>query len=136
MTGTDPLSIVATVVTIAGVLIFAIGAVGVLRLPDLYTRLSAVTVASGLGLTLLLIGLLLHFPSPGNAVKILLAIIIQLATAAVAGNAVARSGYLTGAPRTPLTWVDELATAGGPRRTDLNELVRADEAGEPTAHDD
>jgi multicomponent Na+:H+ antiporter subunit G len=136
MTGQDPLSILATGLTLAGVLVFAVGAVGVLRLPDVYARLSAVTVGSGLGLALVLIGLLLHFPTPANAVKIVLAIIIQLSTAAVAGNAVARSGYLTGAPRSPRTHVDELATAGGPRRTDTAALATAELAAEPTEDDD
>lgn len=100
---TDLLPVVATVVAALGVAVFAVGVIGVLRLPDLYTRLSAVTVSSGLGLTLLLVALLLHLPGPANAVKVVLAIVVQLSTAAVAGNALARSAYLSGAPRSSLT---------------------------------
>lgn len=107
------LATVGTVVVCLGAAVAAVGAFGVLRLPDVYSRLSALALGSGLGLVLVMIGLLLHFPSPANAVKIGLAIVIQLATAAVAGNVVSRSGYLTRAPRTPLTHTDELAEAGG-----------------------
>lgn len=129
------LGTIGTVFVCLGAVVVGIAAFGVLRLPDLYARLSALTLGSGLGLVLVLIGLLLHFPSVANAVKIALAILIQLGTAAVAGNVVSRSGYLTGAPRTPLTHTDELATAGGPARTDLEQLVALEEAGEPSDTD-
>src|SRR5699024_11523494 len=51
---------------IGGALIFLVGAFGLLRLRDFYARLSGVGIAAGLGTSLLLLGLLLHYPTPVN----------------------------------------------------------------------
>ncbi|GLU47821.1 cation:proton antiporter [Nocardiopsis ansamitocini] len=99
-----------------GAAAFVIGGLGLLRLPDFYARLSAVTIAGGTGTCLVLVGLLLHYPGPANALKITLAVLIQLATAAVGGNAMARAGYLTRTPQSTATKFDELA-AGTTRQT-------------------
>ena len=105
-----------TALMAAGALVFAVGAAGLLRLPDFYARLSAVTIAAAPGTALLLLGLLLHYPTWENTLKIGLAILIQLATAAVGGHALARAGYLTGAPAAAATRFDDIAAraaAGG-----------------------
>ena len=94
---------------VAGALVFLVGALGLIRLRDFYARLSGVGIAGGLGTALLLLGLLLHYPSVENAIKIGLALLIQLSTAAVGGNAIARAGYLTGVEPTESTTFDDLA---------------------------
>ncbi|MFE1166392.1 monovalent cation/H(+) antiporter subunit G [Nocardiopsis sp. NPDC058789] len=105
----NALDVAGVVCMIVGGLVFLVGAVGLLRLQDFYARLSGVGVAGGLGTALVLLGLLLHYPSVENAVKIGLALLIQLATAAVGGNAIARAGYLTGVKPTENTRFDDLA---------------------------
>ncbi|MFD7365728.1 monovalent cation/H(+) antiporter subunit G [Nocardiopsis alba] len=114
------LNILAVVCMIAGALVFLVGAIGLLRLPDFYARLSGVTVAGALGTALLLLGLLMHYPSVENTIKIGLALLIQLATAAVGGNAIARAGYLTKVKPTEITKFDDLAgsSAGTPAEGD------------------
>ncbi|GGC75510.1 monovalent cation/H(+) antiporter subunit G [Hoyosella rhizosphaerae] len=104
----DIVEIVGTALIVLGTLAFVAAAIGVLKLPDLYSRISAITTASGLGLALIILGVVLHEPSAMNAVKATLAIVINLATAAVGGHALGRAGYLTGAPLTKLTQYDEL----------------------------
>ncbi|MGW9556275.1 monovalent cation/H(+) antiporter subunit G [Nocardiopsis sp. NPDC055551] len=96
---------------IAGAVVFLVGAVGLLRLRDFYARLSGVTIAGALGTALLLLGLLLHYPTVENTIKIGLALLIQLSTAAVGGNAIARAGYLTGVAPVEDTKFDDLSTA-------------------------
>lgn len=105
------MTVAGTALIALGVVVFAVGGVGLLRLRDFYARLSGISMVGGAGTVLVLLGLLLHFPSPGNAVKIGLAVLIQLATAGVGGNAMARAGYLTRVPATPATRYDELAEA-------------------------
>ncbi|WP_250444388.1 monovalent cation/H(+) antiporter subunit G [Actinotalea sp. C106] len=100
-----------TALILLGVAVFALGAFGLLRLPDVYSRLSGVTMAGGLGISLILVGVLMHHPTPLNTAKVALAILIQLGTAAVGGNAMARAAYLTHAPRTSATHHDQLAEA-------------------------
>ena len=104
----EALSVVCVVV---GALVFATGAFGLLRLRDFYARMNALTLAGGLGTALVLLGLLLRFPSLENSLKIGLALLVQLATAAVGGNAMARAGYLAGTPISPITRRDALAEA-------------------------
>ena len=98
---------------LAGALVFLLGAVGMLRLPDLYSRLSGVTISGASGTALILVGLLLHQPSWVNLLKIGLALVIQLATTAVGGSAMARAGYLTGSPQAEATLFDDLAVDAG-----------------------
>ncbi|MBO1753375.1 monovalent cation/H(+) antiporter subunit G [Actinotalea sp. BY-33] len=102
---------IGTALILLGVAVFALGAFGLLRLPDVYSRLSGVTMAGGLGISLILVGVLMHHPTPLNTAKVALAILIQLGTAAVGGNAMARAGYLTHAQRSAATHHDELAEA-------------------------
>ncbi|APU15853.1 MULTISPECIES: monovalent cation/H(+) antiporter subunit G [Actinoalloteichus] len=111
------LDVLGVISMVLGGVVFAVGAFGLLRLPDFYSRLSGVSIAAGLGTALLLLGLLLHFPTLENALKLGLALLIQLATAAVGGNAMARAGYLAGTPATPRTRYDDLAvgTTDGPK---------------------
>jgi multicomponent Na+:H+ antiporter subunit G len=107
-----PLEMLAVACVIAGASVFTVGAFGLLRLRDFYARLHGVSISAGLGTSLLLLGLLLWFPSVENALKIGLALLVQLATAAVGGNALARAGYLARTPLSPATRQDDLAETG------------------------
>lgn len=65
----DALGAVATVV---GLGFFAVGAVGVLRFHDLFTRLHALTKADNVGLAFICLGAALHIATPQAAAKLLL----------------------------------------------------------------
>ena len=104
-------AVVGDVLFVLGTFVFALGALGLVRMPDFYGRLSALTMSGGLAIILILAGLLAHFPSWGNALLVLLAIVVQLTTAAVGGGAVARAAYLTDVARSPATHWDDLAGA-------------------------
>ncbi|MBK5940187.1 monovalent cation/H(+) antiporter subunit G [Halochromatium roseum] len=56
----------------AGAFFFIAGTVGVLRLPDIFTRLHALTKADNLGLGLILLALLPHAPNLFYGIKLLL----------------------------------------------------------------
>lgn len=103
-----PTQIIGDLLILAGALAFLVGAIGLLRLPDLYSRLNGVTISGAFGPALILIGLLVQQPSLGNALKVGLALVIQLATSAVGGSAMARAGYLTGSPQAEETRFDDL----------------------------
>lgn len=92
-----------------GAIIFTTSGIGMLRLPDLYTRVSAVTSASGLGVAFIVVGALLQAPTVSDTVKVIVAVVLQLATSAVGGMALARSAYLTGSRLTATTRFDDLA---------------------------
>lgn len=111
----SPLDLLGGLLVALGVGLMAAAGAGVLRLPDAYTRMSAVTKAASLGVVVVLLGALALSPSWNNLVKVTLAIVLQLLTAPVGGFAIGRASYRAGAPLTPETGYDELARdSGGP----------------------
>jgi multicomponent Na+:H+ antiporter subunit G len=105
------MSLLGQILAVAGGLIFLTAAVNLVRLPDAYTRVSALTTAAGFGLGFVTAGALLVAPTVTDTVKVVLAVLLQLATSAVAGMYLARSAYLTGTPLAEHTRYDELATS-------------------------
>ncbi|MDM7829954.1 monovalent cation/H(+) antiporter subunit G [Cellulomonas edaphi] len=101
-------------------LAFAAG-VGVLRFPDLLSRMHAGTKPQVLGLILVLVGLALRLRSGGAVWALVLVAIFQMLTAPVAAHMVGRAGYRTGKVRHDLLVVDELTN-------DLDRLRKEDES--------
>lgn len=98
---------------ILGAFIIASAAVGLIKLPDLYTRTSAIGTAAGLGVAFMIAGVVVLDFSALNLVKGLIAIAAQLVTSAVGSYALARAGYLTGSRPVGTTVPDELADSAG-----------------------
>ena len=84
----DAFSIVAIV---AGGLFYLAGTVGLLRFPDAYTRLHALTKADNLGLALVVIGLLPQVHSLLAGLKLLLVWLLVMLSSAAVSQLVARS---------------------------------------------
>lgn len=103
------LAVAGHVLVVIGVGLVAVAAVGLLRLPDPFSRLSAVTKAGVTGVCLVLLGVLALDPSWSNLVKVLLATTLQLVTSPVGGFALGRAAYRSGAPLSGRTRYDELA---------------------------
>lgn len=103
--------IAGTVLAILGALVFATAALGVLRFPDAYMRVSSVGTAGGLGIMLVITGALLMQPSISNLIKVLLILIIHLLSSAVGTMAIARAAHLTGTPMERCSF-DELNPPG------------------------
>jgi len=101
--------VVGSGLLILGAFIIATAAIGLVKLPDLYTRASAVGTAAGLGITVIIVGVVVLDFSVLNLVKGLIAIAAQLLTSAVGSFALARAGYMTGSHPAPTTVPDELA---------------------------
>ncbi|HEX2028407.1 MAG TPA: monovalent cation/H(+) antiporter subunit G [Nitriliruptorales bacterium] len=96
------------VVATVGALLVLLAAVGVLRLPDLFSRLHAATKASSLGTATVLLGTSLVVPELGVWVRAGLAVAFQMLTAPVAAHVIARAAYRTGVPHGAV--VDELGS--------------------------
>jgi multicomponent Na+:H+ antiporter subunit G len=109
-------TVVGNVLVVAGAGLIASAAVGLLRLPDVYNRTNAVAKAAALGVTLVLAGVMFLIPTLTAVLTLLAAIAAQLFTAPIAGYAVGRAAYRSGAPLTGATHRDELAPRLGRRR--------------------
>ncbi len=81
---------------IVGVFFFITGTIGLLRFPDVYTRLHALTKADNLGLGLVLAGLAFQAESWTEVARLLLIwFLVMLASASVA-HLVARAAHQRG----------------------------------------
>ncbi len=81
----------SAVLIVAGALFFIAGTVGLLRFPDVYTRLHALTKADNVGLGLIVAGLMLQSSSWAVAGKLLLIWLLVLVASASACHLVART---------------------------------------------
>lgn len=106
-------TILGQVLIVTGGLIVLSAALGVVRFPDVYTRVSAVGTASGIGIVFVVVGALLLQPDLGDGLKVLAVVFLQLATSAIGSMAIARAAYLTGTPMR-LGHEDELARTATP----------------------
>jgi multicomponent Na+:H+ antiporter subunit G len=84
----DLFSIAAVV---AGAFFYLAGTVGLLRFPDAYSRLHALTKADNLGLVLVVIGLLPQVGSVLNGLKLLLVWLLVMLSSAAVAQLIARS---------------------------------------------
>ena len=82
---------VSALLILAGLGFYLAGSIGLLRLPDLYARLHALTKADNLGLGLLIAGLAMHSRDPLTALKLLLIWLAVLAASAASAHLIARS---------------------------------------------
>lgn len=101
------------VALVAGGLFFVLAATGgVLRFPDVYSRLHAASKASTLGVSGILLGTSLHFTAASGvlSVKELLTIVFLFLTSPVAAHMIARTAYLIGIPLTERSVLDEFPT--------------------------
>lgn len=101
--------VVGSGLLILGAFIIATAAIGLVKLPDLYTRASAIGTAAGLGIAVIIVGVVVLDFSVLNLVKGLIAIVAQLLTSSIASFALARAAYMTGSRPAPTTVPDELA---------------------------
>ena len=93
---------------VGGATFMLIAALGVLRMPDLLTRMHATTKAGVLGAGLTMLGVALHFGTGPVLAKAIAVIAFLLLTAPVAAHAIGRAGYFTGVSLWENTRVDEL----------------------------
>src|SRR5680860_865325 len=87
---TDALS---AVFMIAGALMSLAAAIGLLRFPDLLSRMHAATKPQVLGLILMVLGLAIHLRDPLGAGPLMLLLTFQMITAPVSAHRVGRAGY-------------------------------------------
>ncbi|MGX5913465.1 cation:proton antiporter [Aliidiomarina sp. Khilg15.8] len=74
----------------AGLFFFLVGTLGLLRFPDVYTRIHALTKADNLGLGLIMVGLLPGITHFSQAFKLIVVWVLVLAASATAGYLVAQ----------------------------------------------
>ncbi|WP_070120748.1 monovalent cation/H(+) antiporter subunit G [Bacillus marinisedimentorum] len=104
------IEVVISILLIIGTFFIFSGSLGILRFPDVYTRLHAATKSATLGVSGVLIAAFLFFIFEEGIVsgKLILGIIFVLLTAPVGGHMISRAAYRTGVELWQKSGHDEL----------------------------
>lgn len=90
------INFISTVFIIAGLFFIVVGTIGLLRLPDFYSRMHATGKCDTLGVGLTLIGLIIFNGLNFISVKLLFLVIFIFIVNPVATHAIARAAYKVG----------------------------------------
>jgi multicomponent Na+:H+ antiporter subunit G len=96
------------ILLLAGAGFMLLSAIGILRMPDLYTRMSATSKAASLGSGLMLVGVAVHFQSVAVTTRAIAAIVFVFLTVPVAAHVIGRAAYQFGVPLWRNTQRDDL----------------------------
>jgi multicomponent Na+:H+ antiporter subunit G len=119
------------IVWLAGSAFALLAAVGVLRMPDVFTRMQASTKASTLGLGCLLIGTALQMGDLSSLIRVASIGAFVLLTTPVAGHVIARASYFADVPLWSGTIIDERRDPGGEAADAEMDYLDASTRGEP-----
>lgn len=103
-----------------GALFIFLAAVGVVRMPDLYLRISVTTKAATLGIGLVLIAAAIYFNDLSITTRVLAIILFMLLTAPVGAHMIGRASYFTGVKLWSKSRYDDLRGKYNPRSHQLS----------------
>ncbi|MQA14507.1 MAG: Na+/H+ antiporter subunit G [Pseudonocardiaceae bacterium] len=121
-------TVVSSVLLLGGAALCLLGALGLLRFPDVLSRLQAATKPQTLGLLLILLGTMMRLDFE-DAATLMLVALFQVITAPVISQLVGRSAYRAGVLRRDVLVVDHLGSRLSENGTDSTD--GADGAGPP-----
>ncbi len=100
--------LLAAALLLAGVLTALLAAIGLLRMPDVYTRMSASSKAVTLAKMCVFLALALEFGALGVTTRALAAVAFVFLTAPLAAHAIGRAAVALGVPFAPGTMPNEM----------------------------
>lgn len=113
MSWTTVADVVAAACILSGALLTLVAAIGVVRMPDLLSRMHAATKPQTLGTVLVMAGVGLRLRDPGAIGLLVLIVVLQMAASVVSSHMVGRASFRAGQVRHDLLVVDELSDAPG-----------------------
>ena len=99
---------VSAVLLLTGTALAVLAGLGLVRFPDVFSRMHAATKPATLGLLCVTVGAALQMEQGSDAVKLLLVAAFQLLTAPVAAHMIGRAAYRSGSGALDDLVVDEL----------------------------
>lgn len=109
------LDLVAAVLILAGAAVVLIAAIGLHRMPDVYSRMHVATKPATLGIVLCLLGAAFGADDTPTVTKLVLAVVFQLVTTPVAGHLLSRAAHAARVPQSEYTVVDDMSPSDPPR---------------------
>lgn len=100
--------VISLLLLLAGAVFVFIAALGVVRMPDMFLRMSAASKAGSLGASLALLASALYFYDLAIAVRVIATIAFIFLTTPVAAHLIARAAYVNDVPLWEKTICNEL----------------------------
>lgn len=111
--------IIITVVSL-GTLFILLAGIGLIRMPDLYLRISVTTKAVTLGVGLLLLGTALYFKEISITTRAIAIIFFLFLTAPIGAHLIGRASYFIGLPLWKNSVIDDLKGKYNQKTHDLD----------------
>jgi len=101
--------IFVAIFSLSGAIFILLAAIGLIRMPDAYLRISVTTKAATLGIGLLLIAAAIHFKDFSITSRVLAIILFILLTAPISGHLIGRASYFSGVKLWKDSIMDDMA---------------------------
>lgn len=109
-------ALVVALIVVVGASFSLLAALGILRFPDLYTRMHAASKAGTIGSGLLLLAAGLHSLDGATLVRALAGFVFFILTAPISAHLLAKGAHQAGYRLTKLSVIDQLPQKEEPRR--------------------
>lgn len=103
-------TLISAALLVIGSLFALVASVGLLRLPDVYTRMHAASKAGTMGSCLMLVALAIHASDVGTVSRALAGVVFFLLTAPVSSHLLAKAAYSVGYRLHSSSVLDEMAS--------------------------
>ncbi|HMM11225.1 MAG TPA: monovalent cation/H(+) antiporter subunit G [Bacteroidales bacterium] len=100
--------IIVIALLLTGSLVILVAAIGLLRMPDVYLRMSSATIAATFGVASMLLALPIHFGSSTHALHVLGVIVFLILSVPVGSHMMGIAAYVAGLPMWKGTKTDQL----------------------------
>jgi multicomponent Na+:H+ antiporter subunit G len=101
-------TIISPILFILGALLMLLAGVGLLRMPDLFLRMSATSKAATLGVILIMAAAAVYFNDLGVTGRAAGIVIFIILTAPISAHMIGRAAYITGEQLWSKTTIDEM----------------------------
>jgi multicomponent Na+:H+ antiporter subunit G len=105
----DILTLLSAAFVLIGAFFALVASIGLLRLPDLYSRMHAASKAGTMGSGLMLIALAIHAGDAGVFARALAGVVFFLLTAPISAHLLAKAAYAVGYRLGPSAVRDEMS---------------------------
>lgn len=93
---------------IIGTIFIFVASIGILKMPDVYLRMSASTIAATFGVASMLIAVTIHFSNLSTTLHILGVILFLVLTVPIGAHMLGRSSHIIGIEKWDKTVIDEM----------------------------
>jgi multicomponent Na+:H+ antiporter subunit G len=114
------IEIIVSVLIVCASIFMMLAAIGIVKFPDLPTRMHATTKSAVLAICLIMVAVAIYFGQTEITARVIAIISFVLITAPVAAHAIGRAAYFAGVPLWPGTVKDELGGYYNPEPDSLN----------------